>query len=131
MVLWWTTDPRKNEGLFRDLGDECSRLVLDLPDPGTDAGAIKLGLDPAICAFSRDAAWFGLGRWRELVAQFFDCSGHLDSLKRIVSVRIEVLSPDPIRPPRLAIWLVAWLAGQLGWKPHGLPQNVGTSHDGK
>ena len=64
---------------------------------------------------------------RELVVQFFDCSGHLDSLKRIVSVRVEVLSPDPSRPPRLAIWLAAWLAGQLGWNPEGSPQNVGTS----
>ena len=33
-----------------------------------------LGLDPAICPCSRDTAWFGLTRWRELVAQFFDPS---------------------------------------------------------
>ena len=33
-VLWWTDDPRSDESLFRDLGDECSRLILDLPDPG-------------------------------------------------------------------------------------------------
>ena len=71
-VLWWTTDPRLNEALFRDLGDECSRLLLDLPDPGTPAAALHLGLDPAICACSRDTAWYGLTRWRELVAQFFD-----------------------------------------------------------
>ena len=45
MVLWWTGDPRKHEPLFRDLADECSRLVLDLPDPGTDAGALRLGLE--------------------------------------------------------------------------------------
>ena len=25
--------------------------------------------------------------------------------------------PNPAQPTRLAIWLVAWLAGQLGWKP--------------
>ena len=46
MVLWWTSDPREHESLFRDLADECSRLVLDLPDPGTAAGALRLGLDP-------------------------------------------------------------------------------------
>jgi glucose-6-phosphate dehydrogenase assembly protein OpcA len=121
MVLWWTSDPRRHEVLFRDLADECSRLILDLPDPGADAGAIRLGLDPQLCPFSRDSAWFGLARWRELVAQFFDLSCNIDSLNRIDSVQIEVLSPDPTRPPRLAIWLAAWLAGQLGWKPRGRP----------
>ncbi len=39
MVLWWTSDPRDHESLFRDLADECSRLVLDLPDPIAPAGA--------------------------------------------------------------------------------------------
>ena len=49
MVLWWTGDPRKHEHLFRDLADECSRLVLDLPDPGAEAGALRLGLEPSLC----------------------------------------------------------------------------------
>jgi glucose-6-phosphate dehydrogenase assembly protein OpcA len=123
MVLWWTSDPRKHEVLFRDLADECTRLILDLPDPGAEAGAIRLGLDPELCPFSRDSAWFGLGRWRDLVAQFFDRSCHIDSLDRIDSMHIEVLSPDTTQPPRLAIWLAAWLAGQLGWKPQGQPKN--------
>jgi len=127
MVLWWTSDPRKHEVLFRDLADECSRLILDLPDPGAEAGAIRLGLDPQLCPFSRDSAWFGLARWRELVAQFFDRSCHIKSLNRIDSVQIEVLSPDATRPPRLAIWLAAWLAGQLGWKPQGQPKNEATA----
>jgi glucose-6-phosphate dehydrogenase assembly protein OpcA len=127
MVLWWTSDPRKHEVLFRDLADECSRLILDLPDPGALAGAIRIGLDPDVCPFSRDSVWFGLGRWRELVAQFFDPSCHIDSLSRIDSVQIEALSPDATRPPRLAIWLAAWLAGQLGWKPHGRPNIQATA----
>jgi glucose-6-phosphate dehydrogenase assembly protein OpcA len=119
MVLWWTGDPRTHEALFRDLADECSRLILDLPDPGAELGAVRLGLDPALCRFSRDAAWFGLARWRELVAQFFDppCAG--ETWGRISAVHIEALSPDPARTPRVAIWLAAWLAGQLGWKPQG------------
>jgi hypothetical protein len=121
MVLWWTSDPRRHEHLFRDLADECSRLVLDLPDRGTDAGALSLGLDANLCPCSRDVAWFGLARWRELVAQFFDPPCNLQSLKRIESVHIEALSPDPARPARMAIWLGAWLAGQLGWKPQGQP----------
>jgi glucose-6-phosphate dehydrogenase assembly protein OpcA len=127
MVLWWTTDPRSHEALFRDLGDECSRLLLDLPDPGTSAAALRLGLDPAICACSRDTAWFGLTHWRELVAQFFDPPCHHETLYRVDSLQIEALSPDPSTPPRLAIWLAAWLAGQLGWKPQGRPVNHATS----
>ncbi|MFO0892165.1 MAG: glucose-6-phosphate dehydrogenase assembly protein OpcA [Isosphaeraceae bacterium] len=124
MVLWWTTDPQGHEALFRDLGDECSRLILDLPDPGTSAGAIRLGLDPAICPFARDTAWYGLTRWRELVAQFFDPPCHHETLNRIDSLRIDAVSPDPSRPPRMAVWLTAWLAGQLGWKRQGQPVKV-------
>ena len=119
MVLWWTTDPRRHEDLFRDLADECSRLILDLPDPGAELGALRLGLDQSLCPCSRDSAWFGLARWRELVAQFFDPPCNSESLKRIVSVHIEALSPDPKRPARIATWLGAWFAGQLGWKPQG------------
>jgi hypothetical protein len=121
MVLWWTSDPRQHEHLFRELADECARLILDLPDPGADAGALRLGLDAGRCPSSRDSAWFGLARWRELVAQFFDppCNPH--SLKRISALSIEAVSPDSARPPRLASWLAAWLAGQLGWEPHGEP----------
>lgn len=126
MVLWWTTDPRQHEALFRDLGDECSRLVLDLPDPGTPADAIRLGLDPAICDCSRDTAWYALTRWRELVAQFFDPPCHHGTLGRIDSLHIEAFSPDPSRPPRMAIWMAAWLAGQLGWKRQGQPVRVAT-----
>ena len=121
MVLWWTGDPRKNERLFRNLASDCSRLVLDLPDSPRMAGALSLGLDTTICQCSRDSAWFGLARWRELIAQFFDPQCNFESLKRIELVHIEVVSPDPARPPRMAIWLMAWLAGQLAWKPQGQP----------
>jgi glucose-6-phosphate dehydrogenase assembly protein OpcA len=121
MVLWWAGDPRAHESLFRDLADECARLVLDLPDPGAPAASLRLGLDRSLCPFSRDSAWFGLTRWRELVAQFFDPPGLRSSLQSIESVEIEVLSVDASRTPRLAIWLGAWMAGQLGWKPEGRP----------
>jgi len=130
LVLWWTGDPRRHEALFRDLADECSRLVLDLPDPGAEAGALRLGLDPALCACSRDSAWFGLARWRELVAQFFDLPRCRDRLSRISSVQIEALSSDPAQPTRLAIWLAAWLAGQLGWQPQGQPRRKVADADG-
>jgi len=121
MILWWTTDPTRHERLFRNLGDESSRILLDLPDPGASAEAIKLGLDPTINSCSRDAVWYGLAHWRELIARFFDSADHVETLRRIDSVRIEAVSPDASRPPRLALWLASWLAGQLGWKPQGQP----------
>lgn len=121
MILWWTTDPTRNEALFRELADGSFRVLLDLPDPGASVAALKLGLDRSLNACARDAVWYGLAHWRELIAQFFDARQHLETLGRIDSVQIEVLSPDPTKPPRLALWLAAWLAGQLGWKPTGEP----------
>ncbi len=121
MILWWTGDPRLQEPLFRNLADECSRLILDLPDPGADVEALRLGLDPAVCPFSRDTAWFGLTRWRELIAQFFDPPCPSDALARINSVHITAIASEANRTPRVAVWLAAWLAGQLGWKPQGQP----------
>ena len=47
----------------------------------------------------------------------------IEKLERIESVVVEAVAPDPTRPTRLAIWLVAWLAGQLDWKPQGQPEN--------
>jgi glucose-6-phosphate dehydrogenase assembly protein OpcA len=124
MVLWWTGDPRKHEALFRALAAESSRLILDLPDPAGDVEALKFGLKPGQGGCRRDAAWFGLPRWRELVAQFFDPPCSTENLSRIESVTIEALSPDPSRTPRVAVWLAAWLAGQLGWTPKGAPRTV-------
>jgi len=124
MILWWTTDPTRNEALFRDLADGSFRVLLDLPDPGASASALRLGLDPSLNSCSRDAVWYGLAHWRELIAQFFDVPQHLETLGRIDSVRIEGLSPDPTRPPRLALWLASWLAGQLGWKTKGEAVNA-------
>lgn len=121
-VLWWTYDPRHDEGLFRDLANECSRLILDLSDLGADPAALELGLDPEVSPYGRDVAWCGLTRWRELVAQFFDPPFHHEVLSRINSVRIEMAAPSLDGPPRPAVWLAAWLAGQLGWTPQGSPE---------
>ena len=118
-VLWWTEDPRPNKALFLDLAGECSRLILDLADPGADAEAVRFGLDPAINPFARDTAWFGITRWRELVAQFFDGPDPIGVLSKLATVEILAVVPGEPKVPRLAAWLVAWLAGQLGWTPVG------------
>jgi hypothetical protein len=90
--------------------------VLDLPDPGADPVALRLGLDPSINAYARDSAWFALAGWRELIAQFFDNAECPASLSRIRSVAIEATTPTSGAVPRLPVWLAAWLAGQLGWE---------------
>ena len=123
-VLWWPDDPSAAETLFRNLGEECSRLILDLPDPTPDLGSLRLGLDPSINAYTRDTAWFAITRWRELLAQFFDGPFGGSELARIESVEIRVGLPLGAGQgrPRAAAWLAAWLAGQLGW-------HAGTIHD--
>ena len=117
-VLWWTEDPRTNQAVFLDLAHESSRLILDLPDPEADPSAVRMGLDPSVNPFARDTSWFGITRWRELVAQFFDGPDPLDTLHKLASVEIlaEVPGSSPTTP-RVAAWLAAWLAGQLGWEP--------------
>jgi glucose-6-phosphate dehydrogenase assembly protein OpcA len=116
-VLWWTEDPRPNRSLFLNLASECSRLILDLPDPGAEPEAVGFGLDPSTNPFARDTAWFGITRWRELVAQFFDGPEPLEVLSRLTAVEVIAQIPGEAKVPRLAAWLVAWLAGQLGWEP--------------
>lgn len=116
-VLWWTEDPRPTSALFLDLARECSRLILDLDDPAADPEAVRFGLDPSTNPFARDTAWYGITRWRELVAQFFDGPDPHAVLSRVATVEVLAQVPDAPRVPRVAAWLVAWLAGQLGWEP--------------
>ncbi|WP_337177847.1 glucose-6-phosphate dehydrogenase assembly protein OpcA [Paludisphaera sp.] len=124
MILWWTTDPTAHEKLYRDLAAECGRVMIDLPDPGTSAAALRMALDSAAGSYPRDAVWYGLTHWRELVAQLFDCPIHRRTLRRIDSVTVEAVSPDPTSPPRLALWMGAWLASQIGWEPEGTPELI-------
>ncbi len=116
-VLWWTEDPRTNSSVFVDLARESSRLILDLPDPSADPQAVRFGLDPSLNPFARDTSWFGITRWRELVAQFFDGPDPLVTLAKLASVEITAEVPGEPRIPRVAAWLIAWIAGQLGWEP--------------
>ena len=53
---------------IHELAQTCSRLVLDLGDQCTDAEALRLGLNSSHGTSSHDSVWFGLTRWRELVA---------------------------------------------------------------
>lgn len=115
LAIWWVGDPRESEAVFRPLADEAARLLIDLPDPEGDVEALRFALDLDRHPHSRDLAWFGVSRWRELVAQFFDPPGSVDSVQRIRSVEIDSETATGA-VPRASLWLAAWLAGQLGWK---------------
>jgi glucose-6-phosphate dehydrogenase assembly protein OpcA len=121
VVLWWREDPRRCMGLFTTLARESSRVIVDLPDPDTEPAAIEAALDPTVNPYIRDLCWFGITRWRELVAQFFDPMGAEAALRAIRGVRIDVSAPRVDRPSRVGAWLGGWLAGQLGWQPVGRP----------
>jgi glucose-6-phosphate dehydrogenase assembly protein OpcA len=118
MIVWWACDPRRDEVLRLNLADEASRMLIDLPDPGVDDPALGEVLAPASgCECTRDLAWFGTNRWRELVAQFFDAPGTSSSLRRLAHVEILIAVPHEARPARVGAWLAAWLAGRLKWMP--------------
>ncbi len=111
-ILWWTDDPRETPKLFTDLLDEVTRAVIDRHDPTADPSFLT-GLPG--WAVVRDAAWFGISNWRELIAQLFDPMTARGELDRIASVEMVVRAPSTERIPRAVAWLSAWLAGQLGW----------------
>lgn len=113
-ILWWTDSFRETSALFCELNGEATRVILDRPDPIADPSFLQVQGDPGR---TRDSAWYGITPWRELIAQFFDARDQRDGLRHIRSVEIEVITPLADRPPRAAAWLVAWLAGQLGWTP--------------
>ena len=98
--------------------------------PGAEAGALRLGLDPSLCPCSRDSAWFGLARWRELVAQFFDPPCHADSLRRIDSGadRGPVARSDPTAP---AGDLAGGLAGRSAWLEAARSTRLNTAGDSR
>jgi glucose-6-phosphate dehydrogenase assembly protein OpcA len=122
LVLWWTGDPRPTGPLFRDLAAESSRLLIDLPDPASDPALLDIALAAEVHPYGRDLSWFGITPWRELLANLFDPPGRGDALADLRHVRIISAMPKPpdndpsaTDTPRVALWLAAWLAGQLGW----------------
>ncbi|MDB5353532.1 MAG: Glucose-6-phosphate dehydrogenase subunit [Planctomycetota bacterium] len=120
LVLWWMGDPRVALPLFRELSGEANRAVLDLPDPSDDPEEVLAALDLSVNPFGRDLAWFGITRWRELTAQFFDPVGEESILDGIRSVTIVAEAARAGSPPRVSAWFAAWLAGQLGWTPKSI-----------
>lgn len=117
VVLWWVGDPRESSSLFRQLAQEANRVVADLPDPGAESGGVRAALDLTISPYSRDLAYFGITRWRELAAGFFDPIGQEAYLDRIKSLAITADASAAGPAPRVSAWLAGWFAGMLGWVP--------------
>lgn len=117
VCLWWMGDPNFAAAAFRGLSSESARVLIDLPDPAPDAASTLSALDASWHHYAREVAWFGIARWRELVAQFFDAPGTEANLRRLSRMTIDIRTPTAAEPARVAVWLAAWLAGQLGWTP--------------
>ena len=115
-VLWWADVPTSDDPLLRDLSHDATRVLLD-PPAGVDARSLGAALDPARHPFARDVAWYGITRWRELIAGLFDPPDARRALGAIASVEVLAHSSNVDCTPRPAAWLAAWLAGQLGWTP--------------
>lgn len=127
MELWWVGDPTPHRALYRALGAEAARVIPDVTEDQVSRAVLRQVLDPAINPHLRDLTWFAISRWRELIAQFFDAPGAVAALDRLTAVTIEVATPNASEPPRVGLWLAAWLAGQLGW----LPLSAERSEDGR
>jgi len=113
-VLWWAEAPKAGDTLVRELAGEATRVLLEPPE-ASDPRALRDALDPEKYPFARDVAWYGITRWRELVAGLFDPPETREALGRIATVEVRAVAPTADHPARAAAWLAAWLAGQLGW----------------
>ena len=66
----------------------------------------------------RELGWYRIGQRRELIARMFD-GAYSESLNWIedISIQIEGASEDDWID---SCWLIAFIGGQLGWKPTGV-----------
>lgn len=113
-ILWWCDDPHRSPDLLRILAREATRLILDRPDPDPESTSLVDAFDLVPEPLPRDLTWFSITPWREILAQLFDPPANA-LLEAIETVQVRVASNSGRTPPRVALWLISWLAGQLGW----------------
>lgn len=114
-VVWCLDDPGEVRGLLTQLAADATRVILDRPDP--DDGDLGAAFDVTADPLPRDLAWYAITSWRELIAPLFDGATASPERRDVESIEIHAETREGGHVPRLAIWLAAWLAGQLGWSP--------------
>ncbi|NLX12056.1 MAG: hypothetical protein GXY44_00170 [Phycisphaerales bacterium] len=128
-MFWWALDPGRRPVLLARLTSLADRFILDAGLAGfkvlTPAqeqkamtGTISLPLATRSYDWRcpvRELGWYRTGRVRELLAQLFD-EVPTDCLSRIDRLGVRVAGGS-VEHQVDAIWLVAFIGGQLGWRP--------------
>jgi len=120
VMVWWTLDLALCRPLLGALLQHATRFICDAgPDNVAQLG--DLNCKRASCAL-RDLGWYRIQRWRELLAGCFDAPPQQQFLHGIQLVRIEhAATASGIAD---AIWLAAFLAGQLDWREPSFSDSV-------
>jgi len=108
-MAWWALDPIAPAGLLPAIRDMADRLILD-------AGLAGLAhLESTGRCAVRELGWYRTRPWRELLAGMFDGTdpAALEAIEQVVITMAGTSPEDRID----AVWLVAFLAGQLDWRP--------------
>jgi hypothetical protein len=112
-MAWWTLDPPALAALLPAIRDMADRMVLD-------AGLAGLAYlaSTGRCAV-RELGWYRTRPWCELLAGMFDDTdpAALEAIEQVVITMAGASPEDRID----AVWLAAFLAGQLGWRPSERP----------
>lgn len=117
-VLWWADDPPIGRPHFRELREECDRMLVDSGSFSGD-GSRRLAALAAVVAEHRtvvhDIGWMRLTLWRELLAGLFDHPLLTPSLAQVRSLRIDIAMPTSTFRVTKAACFAGWLAATLGW----------------
>lgn len=109
VMSWWRLEPRSSGDLFHTVADTADRLILDAGPAGL------LQLEPCGPCATRELGWYRTYRWRDLMARMLDgCRPAV--FEQIEQVEVRMCGAGE-RDRVDALWLVAFLAGQLGWRP--------------
>lgn len=107
VMCWWRFDMRAWPTLFSAMRSSARRIILDHPP-------IQQPVESSADCAVRDLGWYRTAGLRELLASLFD-GCRPDAVQAIHRVDIDAGGTAAGRVEGL--WLAAFLAGQLGWKP--------------
>ena len=118
VVLWWPDDPTFGTRQFGAVAGLADRLLVDSGTFAEDGRHRLAGLASVIAegVVVCDIGWLRLNLWRELLAGLFDHPLLTPELERIQQVRIDFARPGAALHLARALYMVGWLAGQLGWE---------------